>query len=100
MDTKTVLKKYKAVLIREGIPVEKIILFGSYAKKTAKPWSDIDVCIVSPIFGKDPFDEMVRLAKLAEKVDSLIEPHPYNAKDLFDKYDPLAKEIRTYGVAV
>lgn len=94
------IKRYKAVLDREGIPVEQIILFGSYAKKTARPVSDVDVCVVSPIFGKHPFAEMVRLAKLTIGIDTMIEAHPYSPKDLADKYDPLASEIRKYGIRV
>ena len=80
------IKKYRLVLAEAGIPVDKIILFGSYAKGTSKSWSDVDVCVVSPLFGKNGYDERVRL-----------EPHPYNAKDLADPWDPLAYEIRTNG---
>ncbi|OGG24162.1 hypothetical protein A3A79_03145 [Candidatus Gottesmanbacteria bacterium RIFCSPLOWO2_01_FULL_43_11b] len=108
MDTKTLLndtpenliRRYKTVLTDNGIPVKRMILFGSYARGTAKPWSDIDVCVVSPKFGKKPFSEMVRLAKLTISVNTMIEPHPYNPKDLTDKWDPLAAEIRRYGKTI
>lgn len=91
------IKKYYTVLVRAGIPVTKLILFGSYAKGTAKPWSDVDVCVVSPIFGKNRYDEGVRLAKLTSSVETLIEPHPYSPEGLNDRYDPLASEIRAHG---
>ena len=98
-DTPTnLLKKYREVIVKAGIPVEQMILFGSHAEGNATAWSDVDVCVVSPLFGKKPFMEMLRLAKLARTVDTMIEPHPYNSKDLADKYDPLAHEIRTHGV--
>lgn len=108
MDTKTILsdtpqhllQKYRLILIKKGIPVEQMILFGSYAKGTAKPWSDVDVCVVSPTFGKNSYDERVRLAKLTLSVDTMIEPHPYHPNDLNDPYDPLAAEIRTWGKQV
>lgn len=29
-----------------------------------------------------------------------IEPHPYHPKDLLEKYDSLAHEIRTYGKVI
>ena len=32
--------------IKMTIPIEKIILFGSYAKETQKSESDIDLCII------------------------------------------------------
>lgn len=105
MDTKSILsdtpdhlmQKYRAVLLREGIPVEQLILFGSYAKGTAKPWSDLDICVVSSAFGINSYDERVRLAKLTLRVDTMIEPHPYHPRDLANHYDPLAAEIRRDG---
>lgn len=108
MDKKSILndkplkliKKYKKLLIKKGIPVEKIILFGSYAKEKAKPWSDIDICVVSKEFGKNGYDEMVMLKKLTIDIDSMIEPHPYNLKDLNNPLDPLAFEIKKTGKVV
>jgi len=94
------LQKYRQALVHAGIPVQKMILFGSYAKGKAKPWSDLDVCVVSPIFGKKPFNEMSRLAELTIPIDTMIEPHPYNEKDLADPWDPLAAEIRKYGKVI
>lgn len=94
------IKKYKKVLENAGIPVTKMILFGSYAKGRAKPWSDIDVCVVSSVFGKDSHEELIRLMRLTSKVDDMIEPHPYHPRDLNDPYDALAHEINTYGKIV
>ena len=94
------IKKYKKVLTDSGIPVKRMILFGSYAKGKAKPWSDVDVCVVSPVFGKDGYDEMVKLKHLTGKVEDMIEPHPYHPDDLNDPFDPLAFEIRTHGKTI
>lgn len=94
------IKKYKEVLQNEGIPVSKMIIFGSYAKGKAKPWSDLDVCVVSKIFGKDNHEELVRLMRLTSKIDDMIEPHPYSPKGLNDPFDPLAYEIRTTGKVI
>ncbi len=97
---KTILVKYGKALSEAHIPVDKMILFGSYAKNTPREGSDIDVCVVSSIFGQNSFDEMIMLAKIASKIAPLIEPHPYSPTDLMDPWDPLAKEIRTYGIPV
>ena len=91
------IKKYYQRLLEKGIKVEKIILFGSYAKGSAKEWSDLDLCVVSKDFGKDPHDELVMLMKLTSGIDEMIEPHPYHPNDLKDKWDPLAVEIRKHG---
>ncbi|MEK7165910.1 MAG: nucleotidyltransferase domain-containing protein [Patescibacteria group bacterium] len=94
------LKRYKKVLKDNNVQVEQLILFGSFAKKTQHPASDLDVCVVSRDFGKDAFGEMIMLAKYASEVDTLIEPHPYSPADLADKWDPLAVEIRKHGIVI
>ena len=92
-----ILKAYRRVLTEAGIVVEDLILFGSYAKGLEKQWSDLDVCVVSPNFGKDKTEEMILLKKLASPIEPMIEPHPYHPRDLADPWDPLAAEIKKYG---
>ena len=94
------IHQYHQALIAAGIPIEQMILFGSYAKKTPSYDSDLDVAVVSKTFGKSAFYEMVKLAKIAATIDFLIEPHPYHPKDLKDKWDPLAREIMAHGIKV
>lgn len=91
------IKKYKEALIKNGVRLQKLILFGSRAKGTEKPWSDIDLCVVSPDFGVDRHDETVRLMNIASPIEPLIEPHPYNPAGLAEYWDTLAHEIRTHG---
>lgn len=95
------VRQYGLVLRQEGIPYVRLIVFGSQAKGTASSWSDIDVCVVSDTFGRDRHTERVKLMH-ARRSDRLldIEPHPFHPKDLKDKYDPLAAEIRRYGIQV
>lgn len=97
---KNLIKRYKKALEKAGVPVEKIILFGSYATGKPKPYSDIDLCVVSKIFGKDDYDESVFLGKLTIDIDTMLEPHPYHPKDLENPYDPLAYEIKKHGKVV
>lgn len=108
MATKTLLNdkpeklinKYYQAIKKAGIPVDQIILFGSYATGSAQPDSDLDICVVSKKFGKNAFTEMVKLSKIASKVEPLLEPHPYNPEALMDPWDPLAHEIRTHGIRI
>lgn len=95
-----IINRYRQTMMAQGIPVQKLILFGSYAKNNATTASDIDLCIVSPIFGKSRFDERVRLSQIATQVSDLLEPHPYNLTDLNNQWDPLAVEIKKYGIVV
>ncbi len=94
------VKTYAHILTGAGIPYEKMIIFGSQAKGTAKPWSDIDLCVVSKSFNDENEDYLVKLMNLrgADTLD--IEPHPFTPGDLAEKWDPLAHEIRKTGIVV
>lgn len=97
---KAIVRKYIAIVKKHHIPVESVYIFGSQVKRTAHPWSDIDTCVVSEVFGKDRHSERVALMHLTDRETQDIEPHPFHPKDLEDKYDPLAAEIRRFGVKV
>ncbi|MEA3355081.1 MAG: nucleotidyltransferase domain-containing protein [Patescibacteria group bacterium] len=92
------MKYYAARLKKAGIIPNSLIVFGSHAKGTNKPFSDIDVCVVSKKFGKNRHTEMVRLLHLTDDKTMDIEPHPYHPSDLKNKWDPLAAEILRYGI--
>lgn len=95
-----IAKKYKNELIELGIPVKNVFVFGSHVKGTQNKWSDLDVCVVSPIFGVDRLSERVLLTRISRNVSNLIEPHPMDQKDLDDRFNPLSNEIRSYGVKI
>ena len=46
----TLIRRYIAALEARGIPVERVILFGSYASGNPDEWSDIDIAVISPKF--------------------------------------------------
>ena len=92
-----ILKSYGQKLRGTDLDVNKMILYGSYAKGSPKESSDIDVCVVSPKFGKDKTHEMVQLNFLAHKIDPRMEVIPYNPQDLTVEEDPLAHEILKHG---
>lgn len=92
------INKYVILLKQKGIIVSKVILFGSHAKGSAKPDSDIDIAVISSQFGKNNFKEMILLRKLALEIDSHIEPLPFSPQDLNDRYSTLSQEIKKYGV--
>ena len=94
-----IVRDYGRVVAR-SIPVQEVIIFGSYAKGITHKDSDIDVCVVSPKFGKDLFEESIVLDRLTDNIDSRIEPHPMNQRLLSNKYDTLASEIREHGIAI
>ena len=46
----TLIRRYVAALEARGIPVERVILFGSQASNHTDAWSDIDIAVISPKF--------------------------------------------------
>lgn len=97
---KNYVLQFGRLLEQEGIPVSKLVIFGSYAKNTASEDSDIDVCVVSSKFGKDTIDEMQFLFKQRRKIDSRIEPYPASITEFNTVQSPLMWEIRKFGLEI
>jgi predicted nucleotidyltransferase len=93
-----VIKEFVNVLKREGITIDRVILYGSYVKGHARPDSDIDVAIISKDFGKDRVEEAMVLFRIAGKIDPRLEPVPFSTK-MYEKdtWIPLIYEIREKG---
>jgi len=94
-----VIKEFINALKREGIDIDRVILFGSYAKGHARPESDIDIAIISKDFGKDRVEEGMTLFRIAGKIDPRLEPIPFSTKVFEnDTWIPLIYEIRQKGI--
>ena len=73
-DVLEILSRFKAALESKKVHVQKIILFGSWAKGTANEFSDIDVVIISEAFdGKDLWARAQMLGG-AQAAHHIIEP--------------------------
>jgi len=94
-----IVAKYAEALIKKGLRIQKMILFGSYACDKAHRESDIDIAVVSPDFGRDRLEEGKMLLQAAWRVDPRIEPVPVSS-DAYehDTWVPLIYEIREKGV--
>lgn len=97
---KRIALRFRNVLEKQGVPVEKVVIFGSYAKKRAGPESDIDICIVSPRFGRDSIEELQFLLKQRRNVDSRIEPLPVSSEEYRETATPLIFEIKKFGKVI
>lgn len=91
------IEKYIQTLIKNKIKLQKIILFGSFAKNKYHSYSDIDLAVISDQFGKDSVEEMMMLSKLTLDVSDRIEAIPLTQKDMDLKYHTLIGEIKKYG---
>ncbi|MBU0693897.1 MAG: nucleotidyltransferase domain-containing protein [Candidatus Omnitrophica bacterium] len=97
IDLKQLAKKYKLALAKNNIPISAIYLFGSYAAGRARQSSDIDFCVVSSIFGRDDFEEMVMINQIAKRVAPEIEAFPVSEKEMKKGDNPFIKEALKTG---
>jgi predicted nucleotidyltransferase len=96
-----VIRKFVKALKQEGIAVDRVILYGSYAKGNIRRDSDIDVAVVSKHFGRDRVEEGMNLFRIAGKIDPRIEPVPFSSKSFEnDTWIPLIYEIRQKGIEI
>lgn len=96
-EIKEKVKQYVRFISGKGIPINRVVVFGSYAKGEAVEDSDIDLCLVSSKFGRDPVSELQFLLKQTRNIDDRIEPIPISAKEYKETASPLIFEIRKYG---
>lgn len=99
-EIKQIALQYRRTIENAGIPVEKMLVFGSYARGNAREDSDIDICVVSPKLGKDEIAESGKLNFLHWKLDNRIEAHPVSSKDFASTATPLISEIKKYGIEI
>jgi predicted nucleotidyltransferase len=90
------IREYLKILKKEGLPIQKVYLFGSWAKSKAKKWSDLDLCIISPRFknSNEALDYLWKRRIVNKNVH--IEPFGWSPKDFVDE-DPLVWEIKKTG---
>lgn len=84
-------------VVRQRLRIHAAYLYGSQTTGEARPWSDIDVAVVSPDFSDDLFEERLALMRCAAAIDDRIEPQPFTPAR-FNPNDPLASEISHHGV--
>ena len=97
-DAVTIATTFIRLLKKSGIVVEQAFLFGSHARGKAHSYSDIDVCVISPMFGEDPIAEMTSLRHLAYPLDPRIEPITLHPRDMTDRYSAIVSEVKLHGI--
>lgn len=99
MDKSEAINKVKdySILLKKYFTLEKVYLYGSYAKNTNRTDSDIDVAIVVNHIEGDYFSIQPLLWKLRRQIDDRIEPILIEREN--DKGDFL-KEIQKNGIEI
>ena len=91
-----IVKSY-AEVVRSRFPLKRVILFGSFARGTQRPDSDIDVAVVLESQPADFLDAETELFKLCRDIDLRIEPVIVE-----DESDPSGfyEDISRYGMVI
>ena len=90
------VRRYLDELKKHGVYIEKVYLYGSYAKGNYHKDSDIDIVIISNDFSGIRFYDYKRIVPFRRKIDVRIEPMPFRPEDFTDS-DQLAIEIMRTG---
>ena len=81
-------------------PYAQVFLFGSTVKNESRPWSDVDVAIVSDRFkGLNNSEDTPLYALLTYQIYSLIEVHTYNPQQ-WNTGNRFIEEIKETGVEI
>ena len=93
-----VVRQYVAD-VRKAMPVDKAILYGSYAKGTATEHSDVDICFFSDAFAsRRSVDVVIELLGIAGKYhpDFCIEPRAFPTCEI-ENDNPFVREVLRTG---
>ena len=99
---KLIIRKFIRMLTSRGIRVNRIILYGSYARGTAKSYSDIDLAVISPDFkGKGILRRQELLGETIFEAGAPIEAIGYTPEE-YRNYSPFSflAEILSSGKIV
>lgn len=98
--TNKIISDYISLVAKQNNQLIKAYLFGSYAKQTDRPDSDIDVAlIINNLSDDEKFDLQVELMLIASDFDIRIEPHPISDTD-FNLGNPFVAEIKRTGIEI
>lgn len=98
-DIRRALEDFERVLIQNGVPVERLVLYGSQARGDANEWSDIDVLVVLHL----PESEVTRATSrnvwgLSAQCDSRLEPVVCSVDELNSSWRPIIGIAMQEGV--
>jgi len=94
------VKLFTDKILEKGIPLDKVILFGSYANNNQREFSDIDVALVSNVFSGFGFDDRRFFSRINNEINFIdIEPQTYPT-EYFEKGDPFINEIIKTGIEI
>ena len=100
-DAVKIIRAYLKLLLKEGIPITRAFLYGSYASNSATDDSDIDVMLISDRFDTTDDFTLSEPWLFTTKIDPRIEPVAVGSQRfLTDDVSPLIGIVRKEGVEI
>ena len=93
-------RAFKRELLKRGLPVRQVLLFGSVAKGTADRRSDIDLAVVCDAFLPTRHEENVEVSTARWNVDLRIQTFCLHPEDMENTYSTIAQEVKKHGISV
>ncbi len=91
----TIVADFKQSLIEQGVPVEHLWLFGSYANGVPHQYSDIDIAVFSSSFIENPF-ENTRFLQNTKRIPQM-QVHLFTMNDYAE--NPFVHEISQFAIS-
>ena len=87
--------------VKKVMPVDKVVLYGSYANGTATSLSDVDICFfLSDFSGKQRVDIIGELLRLCGRYKgAYFEPNAFPTSEI-ERGNPFVKEIISTGIEI
>ncbi len=95
-----VAERFKSLLLSRGYPVRRLVLYGSVAKGTAKPDSDIDIAVITDPFALSRIEEGGDILLASKDIDARIETVTLHPEDFNRPFFTLGMELERTGVEV
>ena len=99
---KEIIEEYKQTLQKLGINVERVILYGSYAKANQRKDSDIDLTVISKDFRKMNLRERLEVLGIAAaRIMKPVEAKGYTPQEIeMTQEASFLKEVLEVGVSI
>ncbi|MBU2213734.1 nucleotidyltransferase domain-containing protein [Patescibacteria group bacterium] len=95
-----ITRTFRDALKAEGLPVQRVLLYGSVARDAAVEDSDLDIAVVCMPFKETRHEENMELRRIRWDIDTRISPYTFHPEDFQNKFFSLAHEIERTGVEV
>lgn len=96
-----IVRNYGRLLVSMGINIEKVFLYGSWARNDATKDSDIDVMLVSSSYEQKDDSLRAKTWRATEKIDLRIEPFMITQKKyISDDISPILQIAKKEGIEI